>query len=90
MNRLQLAAMVFAALCVMALLIVSAGRERATRMMLYLMATALLAGGGVLVLVALPWYSEHWGYFNPISGFYFLLLAVAPLWAALNLMRGAK
>lgn len=90
MNRLQLVAMIVAALSVMALLLVTAQRERQTRLMLYVLTAILLTGGGAFVLATQPWYSEHWGYFNVISGVYFLLLAVAPLWALINLVRARR
>lgn len=87
MNRLQAVAMVIAALSVMALLIVTASHERQTRLMLYCVAAALLAAGGCFILLTQEWHNEHWGYFNPVAGFYFLALAVAPVWAAINLIR---
>ena len=87
MNRLQLAVMVLAAVSVLALLVVTVSLKRWLRLMLYCVAIVLLGVAGGYILATQPWYSEHWGYFNLISGIYMLLLAVAPAWAGINLMR---
>ena len=73
----------------MALLLVTAAYQRTTRLVLYCTAAVLLAGAGGFILTTQPWQTEHWGYMNPIAGFYFLALAVAPVWAAVNLVRRA-
>ena len=61
------------------------------QMSLYALGTlaALLAAAGGFILKTQPWYTVHWGYMNPIVGFYFLALAVAPAWAAINQIRRA-
>ena len=88
MNRVQLAAMILAALSIIALLIAMARYDRRTQLIILSTVSVLLCGGGVFVLATQPWYTEPWGYMNPIFGTYFLLLAVAPIWAAINVARG--
>ncbi|MFM1814558.1 MAG: hypothetical protein RLZ98_1253 [Pseudomonadota bacterium] len=90
MNRVQLAAMIVAALSIIALLIAMARYDRRTQLVILTTVSVLLCGVGAYVLVTQPWHTEAWGYMNPIFGFYFLLLAVAPIWAALNALRAGR
>ncbi len=87
MNRMQLLAMILAGVSVMALLFFTLYQERGTRLALYLIAVLLLGAVGAYLLIFEEPYTEAWGYTNVIGGVYFLLLAVAPLWAAINVIR---